>query len=49
MPEHGNLASATLPFQLSLALQQGRAEPGDRVALIGLAGGVSLGVVFVEL
>lgn len=49
LPEHGNLASATLPFQLSTALQQGRAEPGDRVALIGLAGGVSLGVVFVEL
>ncbi|TCO60534.1 3-oxoacyl-ACP synthase III family protein [Actinocrispum wychmicini] len=49
LPDHGNLASATLPFQLSTALQQGRAEPGDRVALIGLAGGVSLGVMFVEL
>jgi acyl-CoA:acyl-CoA alkyltransferase len=49
LPEHGNLASATLPFQLSLAVQQGRVEPGDRVALVGLAGGVSLGVVFAEL
>lgn len=49
LPEHGNLASASLPFQLSTALQQGRAEPGDRVALVGLAGGVSLGVVFTRL
>ena len=49
LPEHGNLASATLPFHLSTALEQGRAEPGDRVALVGLAGGVSLGVVFVQL
>jgi 3-oxoacyl-(acyl-carrier-protein) synthase III len=49
LPEHGNLASASLPFQLSTALEQGRAEPGDRVALVGLAGGVSLGVVFAEL
>jgi len=49
LPEHGNLASASLPFQLSTALQQGRAGPGDRVALIGLAGGVSLGVMFAEL
>lgn len=49
LPEHGNLASANLPFQLSTALQQGRAEPGDRVALLGLAGGVSLGVVFAQL
>lgn len=49
LPEHGNLASASLPFQLSTALQQGRVEPGDRVALVGLAGGVSLGVVFATL
>lgn len=49
LPEHGNLVSATLAFQLSTALQQGRAVPGDRVALIGLAGGVSLGVVFAQL
>jgi len=49
LPEHGNLASASLPFQLSTAIQQGRAEPGDRVALVGLAGGVSLGVVFATL
>jgi 3-oxoacyl-[acyl-carrier-protein] synthase-3 len=49
LPEHGNLASATLPLQLQTAIEQGRCGPGDRVALLGLAGGVSLGVVFLEL
>jgi 3-oxoacyl-[acyl-carrier-protein] synthase-3 len=49
LPEHGNLASVSLPLQLARAIEQGRAGPGDRVALIGLAGGVSLGVVFARL
>jgi acyl-CoA:acyl-CoA alkyltransferase len=49
LPEHGNLASASLAFGLSTALEQGRAGPGDLVALVGLAGGVSLGVLFAEL
>ncbi|WP_131740260.1 3-oxoacyl-ACP synthase III family protein [Actinomadura roseirufa] len=49
LPEHGNLASASLPFQLATALADGRCGPGDRVALVGLAGGISLGVVFAEL
>lgn len=49
LPEHGNLASASLAFGLSTALEQGRAGPGDLVALIGLAGGISLGVLFAEL
>jgi 3-oxoacyl-[acyl-carrier-protein] synthase-3 len=45
----GNVASATLPLQLATAIEAGRCGPGDRVALIGLAGGVSLGVLFAEL
>ncbi|ACY97653.1 MULTISPECIES: 3-oxoacyl-ACP synthase III family protein [Thermomonospora] len=49
LPEHGNLASVTLPLQLATALEEGRCGPGDRVALLGLAGGVSLGVIFLEL
>jgi len=49
LPEYGNLASATLPFQLATALGQGRCGPGDRIALIGLAGGVSLGVLLATL
>lgn len=49
LPEHGNLASATLPLQLATAIEEGRCGPGDKVALLGLAGGVSLGVIFMEL
>ncbi|MFI0355542.1 3-oxoacyl-ACP synthase III family protein [Actinomadura sp. 9N407] len=49
LPEHGNVASASLPLQLDTAIRSGRCGPGDRVALIGLAGGVSLGVIFAEL
>jgi acyl-CoA:acyl-CoA alkyltransferase len=40
---HGNVASATLPLQLTLAQEQGRLHPGDVVLLIGLAGGISMG------
>ncbi|MEU9888505.1 3-oxoacyl-[acyl-carrier-protein] synthase III C-terminal domain-containing protein [Sphaerisporangium sp. NPDC051011] len=45
LPEHGNCASATLPLQLAAA----GAAPGDRVALLGLGGGISLGVLFADL
>ncbi len=47
--EHGNVASCSIPLQLSLALESGRCGPGDKVAFIGLAGGTSIGVMFVEL
>jgi 3-oxoacyl-[acyl-carrier-protein] synthase-3 len=49
LPAHGNLASATLPLQLAMAIKEGRCRPGDKVALLGLAGGVSLGVILLEL
>ncbi|GAA2419099.1 ketoacyl-ACP synthase III [Actinomadura vinacea] len=49
LPRHGNLASVSLPFQLDTALRNGRCGPGDLVAFVGLAGGVSLGVTFAEL
>ncbi|MBE1534520.1 3-oxoacyl-ACP synthase III family protein [Actinomadura algeriensis] len=49
LPDHGNVASASLPLQLAAARADGRCGPGDRVALVGLAGGLSLGVVFAEL
>ncbi|GIH93068.1 3-oxoacyl-ACP synthase III family protein [Planobispora siamensis] len=45
LPEHGNCASATLPLQLAL----GGWRPGDRVALLGLGGGVSMGVMLAEM
>ena len=47
--EHGNLASVTLPLQLQLARERGMVGPGSRVLLIGLAGGISLGLVAVRL
>jgi 3-oxoacyl-[acyl-carrier-protein] synthase-3 len=47
--EHGNLASVTLPLQLQLARERGMVRPGSRVLLIGLAGGISLGLVAVQL
>ncbi|WP_449062036.1 3-oxoacyl-ACP synthase III family protein [Planomonospora algeriensis] len=45
LPEHGNCASATLPLQLAL----GSWGPGDRVALLGLGGGISMGVMLAEM
>lgn len=47
--DHGNVASCSLPMQLTMALESGRCGPGDKVALIGLAGGISIGTMFVEL
>ena len=47
--DHGNLASASLPLQLARAIETGRCGPGDRVALLGLAGGISLGMVVATL
>ncbi len=47
--EHGNLASVTLPLQLMLARDRGLVAPGSLVLLIGLAGGISLGLMVVRL
>lgn len=47
--EHGNIASATLPLQLRLARERGMIGPGSLVLLIGLAGGISLGLMVVRL
>ena len=47
--EHGNLASVTLPLQLIRARESGMVGPGSLVLLIGLAGGISLGLMVVRL
>lgn len=47
--DHGNLASVTLPLQLELARERGLVGPGSLVLLIGLAGGISLGLMVVRL
>ncbi|MDX6738925.1 ketoacyl-ACP synthase III [Actinocorallia sp. A-T 12471] len=48
LADHGNVASATMPLQLAGAVAEGRLSPGDKIAFVGLAGGVSLGVAFAE-
>ena len=45
LPELGNIASATLPVGFSLAEERGTIAPGDNVMWIGLASGISLGVL----
>jgi 3-oxoacyl-[acyl-carrier-protein] synthase III len=47
--DHGNLASVTLPLQLIRARESGMIAPGSLVLLIGLAGGISLGLMVVRL
>lgn len=46
--DHGNMASATLPLQLVLAIESGRLRRGDVVLLLGLAGGISMGAMVVR-
>lgn len=47
--DHGNLASVTLPLQLVEARRAGKIAPGSLVLLIGLAGGISLGLMVVRM
>jgi 3-oxoacyl-[acyl-carrier-protein] synthase III len=47
--DHGNLASVTLPLQLVRAREARMVGPGSLVLLIGLAGGISLGLMVVRL
>ncbi|MDT9681210.1 3-oxoacyl-[acyl-carrier-protein] synthase III C-terminal domain-containing protein [Streptomyces sp. TRM76323] len=49
LPDHGNVAAASLPLQLTRALAEGRAHPGDLVALLGMAAGSSAGLVVLRL
>lgn len=49
LPEFGNMAAASMPVQLALAEARGDVRPGDLVAWVGLAGGISLGVLLMEL
>lgn len=49
LADHGNIASCTLPLQLKLAQESGMVGPGDLIALVGLAGGISIGIIVVRL
>lgn len=46
---YGNLASVTLPLQLRLALDSGQIRRGSKALLVGLAGGISVGLVSLTL
>jgi 3-oxoacyl-[acyl-carrier-protein] synthase III len=43
--EHGNIASCSLPLQLRIAIDEGKIKRGDDYALVGLAGGISMGII----
>ncbi len=45
LPQFGNMAAASLPVAYTLAQAEGRIRPGDRVVWIGLAAGISIGVM----
>ena len=45
----GNITSLSLPFQLELALSDGRLTSGDEFAFIGFAGGISTGLALMQL
>ena len=45
----GNITSLSLPYQLELALGDGRVKTGDEFAFIGFAGGISTGLALMKL
>lgn len=40
-PEYGNIGPAAVPMTLALAVDEGRVQPGDRCALMGIGSGLS--------
>lgn len=48
LKNHGNIASCSLPLQLKIAADEGKIVRGDLVALVGLAGGISMGVTLLR-
>lgn len=47
--DYGNMASASTPVAFALAVARGAIGPGDRVMWIGLASGISIGVIMMDL
>ena len=48
LPELGNMGAASLPVAFALAEERGEIHRGDRLMWIGLAGGISMGVMLME-
>lgn len=49
LPCFGNMASASLPVALAQAEERGAVGPGDKVLMVGMASGISIGVMMMEL
>lgn len=47
--EFGNMASASLPVGYVRALERGAIRPGDRVMWLGLASGISVGMLMIDV
>ncbi len=47
--ELGNLAAATIPVAIAQALERGTIGQGDRVMCLGLASGISIGVLMMDI
>jgi 3-oxoacyl-[acyl-carrier-protein] synthase-3 len=47
--DFGNMASASLPVAYALAAERGDIRPGDRVLVLGLASGISVGAMMVDV
>jgi 3-oxoacyl-[acyl-carrier-protein] synthase-3 len=47
--ELGNMASASLPVAYALASARGAIQPGDKVMWLGLASGISVGLMMMEV
>jgi 3-oxoacyl-[acyl-carrier-protein] synthase-3 len=46
---YGNTLAASIPIALEEALAEGRARPGDIVALVGFGAGLAWGGILLEL
>ncbi len=49
LPHLGNMASASLPVAYAQAEARGALRPGDKVLWVGMASGISLGVLMTEV
>lgn len=47
--DFGNMAAATLPVALARAIERGAINRGDRVMCLGLASGISIGILMMDL
>jgi len=47
--DYGNLVSASLPTAISLSLDQGKIKKGDHVLVLGLASGISVAIMMIEM